>query len=167
MRLASEIFKKIFKNIFHLFLKTRQDLLNAAGDIGAASSSIMKCLGEPDATELALQEILLTLAKAVATSTAALVLKAKHVAGSCGDTPSQHKIIDSAKETALSTSQLVACAKVLGPHIASPLCQDEMIEAAKLVATSVDGVSSSCHVSLFVCLFVYLLGPSNKPLTRS
>ncbi len=122
-------------------------MLNAAGDIGAASSTLMKYLGEPDATEIALQEMLLTLAKAVATATAALVLKAKNVAGSCSDTPLQHKIIDSAKDTALCTSQLVACAKVLGPHIASPLCQDEMIEAAKLVATSVDGVTSSCGVS--------------------
>ena len=107
----------------------------------------MTCLGEPDAAEMALQEILLTLAKAVATSTAQLVLKAKNVAGACGDTPAQKKIIDSAKDTALSTSQLVAVAKVLGPHMTSPLCQDEMIEAAKLVATSVDGVSSSCQVS--------------------
>ena len=107
----------------------------------------MACLGEPESAELALQEMLLTLAKAVATATAALVLKAKNVAGSCGDTPHQKKIIDAAKETAMSTSQLVACAKVLGPHIASPLCQDEMIESAKLVATSVDGVSSTCHVS--------------------
>ncbi|XP_065063830.1 talin-like isoform X3 [Rhopilema esculentum] len=124
--------------------KTRQDLLNAAGDIGTASSNIMRCFGDPDAADMALQEMLLTLAKAVATATAALVLKAKNVAGSCGDTPAQKKIIDSAKETALSTSQLVACAKVLGPHISSPLCQDEMIESAKLVATSVDGVSGSC-----------------------
>ena len=110
----------------------------------------MACLGEPESAELALQEMLLSLAKAVATATAGLVLKAKNVAGACADTPHQKKIIDAAKDTAMSTSQLVACAKVLGPHISSPLCQDEMIESAKLVATSVDGVSSTCHVRLLV-----------------
>jgi len=125
--------------------KSRQDLLNSAGEIGSASATIMACLGEPESAELALQEMLLSLAKAVATATAGLVLKAKNVAGACPDTPHQKKIIDAAKDTAMSTSQLVACAKVLGPHISSPLCQDEMIESAKLVATSVDGVSSTCQ----------------------
>ena len=107
----------------------------------------MQVLGDPDATDLSFQEVLLTLAKAVANATAALVLKAKNVASACEDTAKQTKIIDSAKDTALNTSQLVACTKVLAPHIASPLCQEQMIESAKLVASSVEGVTGSCNVS--------------------
>lgn len=59
------------------------------------------------------QDILLALAKAVANTTAALVLKAKHVAAQCRDQqPLQNSIIAAATHCALATSQLVACAKV-------------------------------------------------------
>lgn len=59
------------------------------------------------------QDILLSLAKAVANTTAALVLKAKNVAAQCKDEqPLQNTIIAAATHCALATSQLVACAKV-------------------------------------------------------
>lgn len=59
------------------------------------------------------QDILLSLAKAVANTTAALVLKAKNVASQCRDEqPLQNNIIAAATHCALATSQLVACAKV-------------------------------------------------------
>lgn len=59
------------------------------------------------------QDILLSLAKAVANTTAALVLKAKNVAAQCRDEQSlQNAIIAAATNCALATSQLVACAKV-------------------------------------------------------
>ena len=119
--------------------------MTSASDIGSASGSIMTVLGDSD-TDAEFQELLLQLAKAVATSTAALVLQAKNVASLSEDTAVQNSIIDAAKETAMTTSQLVACAKVLAPHISSPVCQEQMIEAAKLVATSVDGVADACYV---------------------
>lgn len=59
------------------------------------------------------QDILLSLAKAVANTTAALVLKAKNVAAQCkDDQPLQNTIIAAATHCALATSQLVACTKV-------------------------------------------------------
>ncbi|XP_057316525.1 talin-2-like isoform X2 [Hydractinia symbiolongicarpus] len=126
--------------------KQRQDLLNVAGKIGVASSSIMTAIGDPEA-DAEFQDLLLQLAKAVANATAALVLQAKNVTSAIDDTVAQDKIIDAAKDTAMNTSQLVACTKVLAPHINSPLCQDQMIEAAKLVATSVDAVGESCYAA--------------------
>ena len=58
------------------------------------------------------QDALLALAKAVANTTAALVLKAKGVAGETRDQNDKNRVIGSATQCALSTSQLVACTKV-------------------------------------------------------
>ena len=54
------------------------------------------------------------LAKAVASATAALVLKAKNVAQKMEDSSLQMQVITAATQCALSTSQLVACTKVSG-----------------------------------------------------
>jgi len=59
-----------------------------------------------------LQDILIQLAKSVATSTAGLVLKAKHVSSECDSKPLQDNVIHSATQCAFATSQLVACARV-------------------------------------------------------
>ena len=56
--------------------------------------------------------MLLALAKAVANATAALVLKAKGVAGTCEEQGDRDQVISAATQCALSTSQLVACTKV-------------------------------------------------------
>ena len=56
--------------------------------------------------------MLLGLAKAVANSTAALVLKAKNVASTCETEEQQNRVIGAATQCALTTSQLVAIAKV-------------------------------------------------------
>lgn len=57
--------------------------------------------------------MLLALAKAVANTTAALVLKAKNIAATCkDDQQAQNRVIGAATQCALATSQLVACAKV-------------------------------------------------------
>ena len=84
--------------------------------------------------------MLLALAKAVANATAALVLKAKGVAGKCDEQEDQNRVIGSATQCALSTSQLVACTKVVAPTVHNPACQEQLVEAAKYVAKSVDGV---------------------------
>lgn len=61
---------------------------------------------------VALQDVLMNLAKAVANAAAMLVLKAKNVAQVAEDTVLQNRVIAAATQCALSTSQLVACAKV-------------------------------------------------------
>lgn len=58
------------------------------------------------------QDVLMSLAKAVANAAAMLVLKAKNVAQVAEDTVLQNRVIAAATQCALSTSQLVACAKV-------------------------------------------------------
>lgn len=70
--------------------------------------------GQPQAmlTTLPSQDMLMQLAKAVASAAAALVLKAKSVAQRTEDSGLQTQVIAAATQCALSTSQLVACTKV-------------------------------------------------------
>jgi talin len=86
--------------------------LNAASRVGEASHHVLSGIGEEDAASRELQDTLLGLAKAVANTTAALVLKAKGIAATCDDQTAQNRVIGAATQCALATSQLVACAKV-------------------------------------------------------
>jgi len=98
------------------------------------------------------------MAKAVANSTAALVMAAKQVSDGCEEKSEQDRLIDSARQCGLATSQLVACTKVLAPTISSsPECQEQFADAAKQVASFVDEVVETAEVSyrgsdLFVLL---------------
>lgn len=95
-----------------LSLQPRQNLLNAASRVGEASHQVLSTIGHEDESSRELQDILLGLAKVVANTTAALVLKAKNIAATCDDQATQNKVIGAATQCALATSQLVACAKV-------------------------------------------------------
>uniref|UniRef100_A0A8D3AH71 I/LWEQ domain-containing protein n=1 Tax=Scophthalmus maximus TaxID=52904 RepID=A0A8D3AH71_SCOMX len=116
----------------------RQNLLQAAGNVGQASGELLSHIGETD-TDPQFQDMLMQLAKAVANAAAALVLKAKNVAQKTEDSVQQNRVIAAATQCALSTSQLVACTRVVAPTISSPVCQEQLIEAGKLVAKSVEG----------------------------
>uniref|UniRef100_A0AAR2JNY5 Talin 1 n=1 Tax=Pygocentrus nattereri TaxID=42514 RepID=A0AAR2JNY5_PYGNA len=134
----------------------RQNLLQAAGNVGQASGELLQQIGESDADQQfqisfiqwnenqpdspwRLSDMLMKLAKAVANAAAALVLKAKNVAQKTDDSAQQNRVIAAATQCALSTSQLVACTRVVAPTISSPVCQEQLIEAGKLVAKSVEG----------------------------
>lgn len=67
----------------------RQNLLNAASRVGEASGQVLSNIGEDDGREL--HDMLLGLAKAVANTTAALVLKAKSVAADTDDENTRNK----------------------------------------------------------------------------
>uniref|UniRef100_A0A8D2JCS9 Talin 1 n=1 Tax=Varanus komodoensis TaxID=61221 RepID=A0A8D2JCS9_VARKO len=130
----------------------RQNLLQAAGAVGQTSGELLQQIGESDtdphfqvswvARTHGLmpppQDMLMQLAKAVASAAAALVLKAKNVAQKTEDSVLQTQVIAAATQCALSTSQLVACTKVVAPTISSPVCQEQLVEAGKLVAKSVE-----------------------------
>ncbi|NXE52833.1 TLN1 protein, partial [Casuarius casuarius] len=116
----------------------RQNLLQAAGLVGQTSGELLQQIGESD-TDPRFQDMLMQLAKAVASAAAALVLKAKNVAQKTEDSMLQTQVIAAATQCALSTSQLVACTKVVAPTISSPVCQEQLIEAGKLVAKSAEG----------------------------
>jgi hypothetical protein len=77
--------------------------------VGEASHHVLTEIGESQTNEM--QDTLLSLAKAVANTTAALVLKAKSVASTLPPNQ-QTSVITSATKCALATSQLVACTKV-------------------------------------------------------
>uniref|UniRef100_A0A673A8Z6 Talin-1 n=1 Tax=Sphaeramia orbicularis TaxID=375764 RepID=A0A673A8Z6_9TELE len=97
----------------------RQNLLQAAGNVGQASGELLSHIGETD-TDPQFQDMLMQLAKAVANAAAALVLKAKNVAQKTEDSAQQNRVIAAATQCALSTSQLVACTRVVAPTISSP-----------------------------------------------
>ncbi|XP_063391701.1 talin-1 [Cydia fagiglandana] len=126
----------------------RQSLLNAASRVGEASTSVLHTIGEDSELDKETQDILLSLAKAVANTTAALVLKAKNVAAQCrDDQPLQNSIIAAATHCALATSQLVACAKVVAPTLHNPQCREQLTSAARLVARAVEKLIDSCRAA--------------------
>ncbi|XP_077174041.1 talin-2 isoform X2 [Paroedura picta] len=124
----------------------RQTVLTAAGSIGQASGELLRQIGENE-TDERFQDVLMSLAKAVANAAAMLVLKAKHVAQVAEDLVLQNRVIAAATQCALSTSQLVACAKVVSPTISSPVCQEQLIEAGKLVDRSVENCVRACQAA--------------------
>ncbi|GBP64325.1 Talin-2 [Eumeta japonica] len=90
-------------------------------------------------------DLLLSLAKAVANTTAALVLKAKNVAATCkDDPPAQNAIIAAATHCALATSQLVACAKVVAPTLHNAACRSQLESACRQVASAVERLLGAC-----------------------
>lgn len=101
--------------------------------MGEASTQVLATIGEDTAENKELQDMLLSLAKAVANTTAALVIKAKNIASSCDDQQTQNRVIGAATQCALATSQLVACAKVVAPTIYSPACQEQLTTAVREV----------------------------------
>uniref|UniRef100_A0A2I3MSX6 Talin 2 n=1 Tax=Papio anubis TaxID=9555 RepID=A0A2I3MSX6_PAPAN len=140
----------------------RQTVLTAAGSIGQASGDLLRQIGENETDERFQmsclcaggpslipfsQDVLMSLAKAVANAAAMLVLKAKNVAQVAEDTVLQNRVIAAATQCALSTSQLVACAKVVSPTISSPVCQEQLIEAGKLVDRSVENCVRACQAA--------------------
>lgn len=121
----------------------RQHLLGAATRVGDASKAVLTTIDEYPNQET--QDILLGLAKAVANTTAALILKTKAVASQSEDQEIQNRVINAATNCALATSQLVACAKVVAPTIDNPACQRQLIEAAKEVGRAVESIVQVCQ----------------------
>lgn len=122
-------------------------MLAAASKVGETTYALLCNLGDADAVSRELQDILLGLAKAVANTTAALVLNAKAVAAASPDQVAQNRVIQAATQCALATSQLVACAKVVAPTINSPSCQQHLMDAAREVARAVEGILAVCQQS--------------------
>lgn len=105
----------------------------------------MTTIGEEDDSNRELQDMLLALAKAVANTTAALVLKAKNIAATCEDSATQNRVISAATQCALATSQLVACAKVVAPTLHSPACQTQLMNAVREVTKAVERLVQVCN----------------------
>ena len=70
----------------------RQVMLSAASQVGTASHRVLYTIGEEEVADKGRQDVLLGLAKAVANTTAALVLKAKNVASKCPDQSTQNRV---------------------------------------------------------------------------
>ncbi|XP_064644913.1 talin-1-like isoform X4 [Lineus longissimus] len=150
--------------------ESRQNLLSSASKVGELAGDLMREAMIYETTEdmdKAFQDTLLGLAKAVANATAALVLKAKGVAGKVEDQAQQNKVISSATQCALATSQLVACTKVVAPTVSSPACAEQLVEAAKLVAKSVEGVVQTAQGACSDDKVLSELGGAATAVTRA
>ncbi|XP_063237314.1 talin-1 isoform X2 [Bacillus rossius redtenbacheri] len=145
----------------------RQNLLNAASRVGEASHQVLTTIGDEDESSRELQDVLLGLAKAVANTTAALVLRAKNIAATCDDQATQNRVIGAATQCALATSQLVACAKVVAPTLHSPACQQQLMAAVREVARAVEALVSVCNESCSDDVLLRELGQAASEVTRT
>lgn len=125
----------------------RQSLLNAASRVGEASGKVLNTIGEETPENRDIHDMLLALAKAVANATAALVIRAKSLAGECEDDEMSKRVIKAASECALATSQLVACTKVVAPTIQNASCRDSLESAAREVARTVSNLVDACKLA--------------------
>ncbi|XP_037034773.1 talin-2 isoform X2 [Bradysia coprophila] len=123
----------------------RQSLLNAASRVGEASGQVLHTIGEETAENRELHDMLLALAKAVANTTAALVLRGKAIAADCEDDDLRNQVIGAAGQCALAASQLVACAKVVAPTLQNAACRGQLEAAAREVANTVTKLVEICN----------------------
>ncbi|XP_076258491.1 talin_middle and talin-RS domain-containing protein rhea isoform X2 [Rhynchophorus ferrugineus] len=123
----------------------KHNIINAAYRVGEASTQVLASIGEDTVENKEMQDMLMSLAKGVANTTAALVLKAKNIASTCEDQQMQNRVIGAATQCALATSQLVACAKVVAPTIHSPACQEQLTGAVREVAKAVENLVHICN----------------------
>lgn len=123
----------------------RQNLLNAASRVGEASSQVLHTIGEETEENRELHDMLLALAKAVANTTAALVLRGKAIAADCEDDVLRNQVISAAGQCALAASQLVACAKVVAPTLQNAACRGQLEAAAREVANTVTKLVEICN----------------------
>lgn len=84
---------------YHSFIVTqnRSALLTAAGEMGATGGQLLM-LAEETEVDIKIQEALVSMAKAVASATAALVSNARNVADKCEDEALQNQVIVAAKQ---------------------------------------------------------------------
>ena len=121
----------------------RANLLGAASKVGEASSAVLSTIDSGHHHQT--QDLLLGLAKAVANTTAALILKAKAVAARCPEEQKQNRVITAATACALATSQLVACAKVVAPTLDNPACKEQVTAACREVGRAVEELVMACQ----------------------
>ncbi|XP_017955298.1 talin-2 isoform X4 [Drosophila navojoa] len=123
-----------------------QHLINAATRVGEATTHVLSTIAEEEAPENRdLHDMLVDLGKAVANTTAALVLRAKNIAASCEDDQARNRVIAAASQCALATSQLVACAKVVAPTLHNAACREQLEAAARNVARAVNSLCEVCN----------------------
>ncbi|XP_017774741.1 PREDICTED: talin-2 isoform X2 [Nicrophorus vespilloides] len=145
----------------------RQTLLSAASRVGDASSQVLSTIGDDTHENKELQDMLLYLAKAVANTTAALVLNAKNIAATCDEQQVQNRVIGAATQCALATSQLVACAKVVAPTLHSTACQEQLTAAVREVAKAVENLVTVCSDNCFNDDLMYKLNESAAEVSRT
>ena len=96
---------------------------------------------------LSLQEILSTLATAVASSTNALITHAQKIASLSEDQATKDKIYAAIKETADATQGLLTAANMVGSSADYSLCQEQLTDACKKAIGKVEKLVLTVQVS--------------------
>jgi len=94
-----------------------------------------------------LQEVLSTLATAVASSTQALITHAQKIASLSEDQAMKDKIYAAIKETADATQGLLTAANMVGSSADYSLCQEQLTEACKKAIGKVEKLVLTAQVS--------------------
>ena len=94
-----------------------------------------------------LQEILSTLATAVASSTSALITHAQKIASMSEDQAMKERIYAAVKETADATQGLLTAANMVGSSADYSLCQEQLTEACKKAIGKVEKLVLTVQVS--------------------
>ena len=125
----------------------RKDVLQSASRVGETTHQILAELCKVDEFDKETYDILLRIAKGIATAAASLVLKAKDIANQVEEHSPEvkNRIINTAKQCALASHQLVACTKVVAPTIKSSTCQLQLTDTCKEVSRQVDNLVNECH----------------------
>lgn len=108
----------------------REELRAAAEQIARATAVLLQ-LCESGALDHRTQEVLSTLATAVASSTQALITHAQKIASLSEDQAMKDKIYAAIKETADATQGLLTAANMVGSSADYSLCQEQLTEACK------------------------------------
>ena len=116
--------------------QNRQKILATAGDMGTKGGQLLLLVGDLDMDAKA-QATLVQMAKAVASTTGALVSNAREVSKACQDPSIKSQVDDAADKTVWATQALIASTKVLAPCIDTPLCQDQLTQGCKVVSAAV------------------------------
>ena len=127
------------KFVFPFLNKNHQQLLTMAGKMGMTGGHLLVLAKEVE-VDPKTQEALISMAKAVASATAALITNVRKVTVKCKDQALQNQVITAAKETAMAASALITCTRILVPCINSLFCQEQLIEACKNHSSSVEKI---------------------------
>ena len=107
-----------------------------ARDLGTTGGQLLVLIKEAE-VDGKTQAALVSKARDVALTTAALVTNTRTIADKCKDQALKNQISAAAKQTAMVISTLVTCTILLAPRVNSLPCQEQLIEACKNVTSAV------------------------------
>lgn len=124
----------------------RKDVVKSISSIGDTSHQILSDICHVDEFDKETYDILMNIAKGVATAAGSLIVKARDIANQLDEqNPTKSKIIESSKQCTLASQSLLACTKVVAPTIKNSSCQRQITDTCREVSKQVDSVVNECR----------------------